>query len=505
MLSRWIKIGVLLALVVIGGAAVLVASHWPFTRDTIVRTLQEEFSSTIELRAFHATYFTPGCIAEGVTLRRNSDRNAPAIATIEKLTIQANYWGLFRTPKRVRRVRVEGLRMFVSPSSERSGNEARPTGSLEQYALIIDEIIADGAVVEFTSGEPGTEPFKFEIHKLTLNSVADDRPMSFHAALLNPKPPGEIRTDGQFGPLQPQNVGHTIVAGSYLFQHADLGVFSGIGGTLSSVGKFNGVLEHIEVEGSTDAPDFQVTRSGHAVHLRTQFHAMVNGMDGDVALQSVQAQFGRTSVVSEGEVAKKVGSVGKTVSLGGTEVQGRIQDWLRLLAKADPPALTGAMNFRTQVLVPPGNRDFIERVTLQGDFGIDAASFTSSTMQGKVDALSQLAEGGKENDDPASVIENLKGHVVLKDAIATLSDLSFSVPGALAHVHGTYGLLTEQVNLHGTLQVDNKLSKGSKGMKSFLLKVVEPFLKKKNAGEIVPIKIGGTFSHVSYGLDVSPN
>ena len=55
-----------------------------------------------------------------------------------------------------------------------------------------------------------------------------------------------------------------------------------------------------------------------------------------------------------------------------------------------------------------------------------------------------------------------------------------------------YGLLTEQVNLHGTLQVDNKLSKGSTGMKSFLLKFVEPFLKKKNAGEIVPIKVGGS-------------
>jgi hypothetical protein len=40
--------------------------------------------------------------------------------------------------------------------------------------------------------------------------------------------------------------------------------------------------------------------------------------------------------------------------------------------------------------------------------------------------------------------------VVLNHAIATFSDLSFSVPGALAHVHGTYGLLTEQVNLHGT-------------------------------------------------------
>jgi len=100
--------------------------------------------------------------------------------------------------------------------------------------------------------------------------------------------------------------------------------------------------------------------------------------------------------------------------------------------------------------------------------------------------------------------ENLKGHVVLNHAIATFTSLSFSVPGALAHVHGTFGLLTQQVDLHGTLQVDNKLSKGSKGVKSVLLKSVEPFFKKKNAGEIVPIKIDGTFSHPSYGLDVKP-
>jgi hypothetical protein len=500
-LARCIKIGGLLALVAIGVAAVLVSSRWPFTRDSIVRTLQEKFSSAVELKTFHETYFTPGCVVEGATFRRNGDRNAPPIATIERLTIQGSYWGFFTIPKRIRRVRVEGLRIFVSPRSERKGNEARPASSLEQFALIIDEIIADGAVVEVTSGEPGTEPLTFEIHKLMLNAVADDRPMSFHATLRNPKPPGEIRTDGQFGPLQPEDVGHTFVSGSYTFQHGDLGVFPGIGGMLASSGKFNGVLGHIEVEGNTDAPDFRVTRNDHTVHLKTQFHAIVNGMDGDVALQSVQAQFGRTSVVSHGEVGKKAGAEAKTVSLEATELQGRIQDWLRLLSEEERPALTGAINFRAQVLVPPGKRNFIERVNLQGDFGIDAMSFTRSTQE-QVDNLRQVAQGQKENDDPASVVGNLKGHVVLKDAIATFSDLSFSVPGALAHVHGTYGLLTEQVNFHGTLQVDNKLSKGSKGMKSFLLRFVEPFLKKKNAGEIVPIKIAGTFSHPSYGLDL---
>ena len=501
--SRRITIGTLLALVVIGSAALLLLSRWPFTRDVVVKALQEKFSSSVEVTAFHGTYFPPGCVAEGVTFRRNSDREDPPIATIQKLTIQGAYWEFFRTPKRVRLVRIEGLRMFLSSGSERIGNAAL-SGSQKQSELIIDQIIADGAVVEFASSQSGTEPLKFEIHKLTLNSVADDRPMSFRAALMNAKPPGEIRTDGQFGPLQPQDVGQTRLSGSYDFQRADLGGFSGIGGTLASNGKFNGVLEHIEIEGSTDTPDFQITRSHHAVHLRTQFQGSVNGMDGDVSLQSVNAQLGQTSVVSHIEIAKKAASEGKTLSLGATELQGRIQDWLHLLSKADPPAFTGEMNFRAQVLVPPGKRSFIERVNLQGDFGIDAASFVRSTTQEKVDNLSQLARGEKKNDDPASVVEDLKGHVVINHAIATFSDLSFSVPGALAHVHGTYGLLTEQVNLHGTLQVDDKLSKGSKGVKSVLLKSVEPLFKKKNAGEIVPIKIGGTFSHPSYGLDVAP-
>ena len=504
--SRSIKIGTVLALVVICGGTMLLLSHWPFTRDVVVKALQETFSSTVEVKAFHGTYFPPGCIAEGVTFRRNSDRDDPPIATIEKLTIQGAYWEFFRAPKRVRRIRIEGLRMFVSSRSERSENAAK-SGSPAQAALIIDQIIADGAVVEFASGQSGKEPLKFEIHQMMLNSVADDRPMSFHVVLLNAKPPGEIRTDGQFGPLQPQDMGQTRLSGSYDFQRADLGVFSGIAGTLASTGKFNGVLEHIEIEGTTDVPDFKVTRSDHAVHLKTQFHGIVNGIDGDVSLSSVRAQFERTSLVSQAEVAKKSGPEalgGKTISLDTTELQGQIQDWLRLLAKAEHPALTGAMNFKTQVLVPPGKRPFIERVNLQGDFGIDAASFARSTTQEKVDNLSQLAQGEKKSDDPASVVENLKGHVVVNHAIATFSELSFSVPGALAHLHGTYGLLTQQVNLHGILQLDHKLSKGSTGVKSVLLKSLEPLLKKKNAGEIVPIKIGGTFSHPSYGLDVTP-
>jgi len=499
-LSWSLKIAALLATVVIAGGVVLLMMQWPFKREMIVDALQERFSSAVEVKAFRATYFPPGCVAEGVSFRRNSDQGARPIATIEKLSIQGAYWEVFSRPERVRRVTIEGLRMFVSPQTERIGGAPRADGA-KHSAVIIDEIVADGAVVEFVSAK---EPLKFEIHQLTLHTVADDRPMSFHAALLNPTPPGEIRTDGEFGPLQPQNLGQTALSGSYEFQRADLSVFSGIAGTLSSSGKFNGVLQHIEIEGTTDTPDFQVTRSQHAVDLKTQFQGAVNGIDGEVSLPSVQARFGRTSLVSRVDVAKKEVSGGKTISVEAAETQGRIQDWLELLAHADRPALTGTMNFKAQVTVPPGKGSLIERVKLQGDFGIDDASFVRPATQKEIDNLSQVAQGEKENDDPASVVENLKGHVVLNRTVATFADLSFSVPGAHAHLHGTYGLLTQHIDLHGGLQLESKLSKGEKGMKSVLIKSLEPFLKKKKAGEIVPIKIGGTFSHPSYGLDMVP-
>jgi hypothetical protein len=96
-LARWIKAGGLLTFVVIGSAALLVASRWPFTRDTVLRALQEKFASTVEFKTFYGTYFTPECVAEGVTFRRNDDRNAPPIATADKLIIQASILSVQRT------------------------------------------------------------------------------------------------------------------------------------------------------------------------------------------------------------------------------------------------------------------------------------------------------------------------------------------------------------------------------------------------------------------------
>jgi hypothetical protein len=501
MQTRWIKIAAGVMVVALAIAGVVIATHWPFTRTSVIEGLEQTFASTVEVKEFRATYFPPGCVMEGVTFRRNLDGNAPPIAVADRVMIRGSYLGFLTFTRRIPSIKLEGLRVLVSPQSERAGNQALPART-DQTRVLVGEITADGAVLEFASREAGAPPAKFEIHQVTVNEVGHNRAMAFRAALRSPTPPGEIHVDGELGPLRRDDPGKTPVSGQYVFEHADLGVFPAIGGTLGSTGKFGGVLEQLEVAGNTEVPNFELDRSKHAVQLKTEFAATVNGLNGDVALKSVLVEFGKTSLSARGEIAGGAGRPGKTVTLAGTQQQGTIEDWLRLLAKAEYPAMAGAMNFHTHVQVPVGERQFIERVILEGDFVIGSADFTKPSTQQEVDKLSHVARGKPDEAPPLDVAGNMKGRVEMKNAIVTFTDLYFGVPGALAHMHGTYEILTEKIDLHGDLRVDSKLSKGSTGIKAIFLKVAEPFFKKKKHGEIVPIKMGGTFSHPSYGLDV---
>ena len=327
--------------------------------------------------------------------------------------------------------------------------------------------------------------------------------MSYQVALTNPKPPGEISATGQFGPWRENNAGQTPVSGNYLFQNADLGVFRGISGILSSKGKFQGVLDHIEIQGATNVPEFKVTSSSHKVQLETQFHAFVNATNGDTFLQPAYAHFWRTTVVSAGSIAGISGQKGKTTALDLAAKDGRIQDVLRLFVKTERAPMTGVTSFKLKALIPPEKRPFLRKVELQGDFGIDAGNFTRTDTQENVNRFSQGARGEDDDTDPESVLSDLKGHVVLKDGTATFSNLSFSVPGAFAQFHGTYSIITEKIDLHGILRTDAKLSKTAHGVKALLLKVLDPFFKKKPAGSLVPVKITGTYQNPSFGLDLA--
>jgi hypothetical protein len=489
---------------VIAGGLTVVWTHWPFTQANVTAGLEQKFGSHVEIKSFHSSFFPPSCVAEGVTIRRNTQPDVTPIATVARLTIEGNYPGFFEVPKRIGHVTVEGLHVFVSPASERAGAKAPGAQGGDQTKIEIGDINADNSVLEFSSGEMGAKPLRFEIHNLTVNDAVEGKAMAYHVEMSNPLPPGEIRAEGEFGPLGTGKPEEAPASGSFVFEHANLGVFPGIGGTLYSTGKFEGKLNQLEVAGMTDTPDFNVSPNPHTVHLRTQYHAVVNGWNGDVSLKSVKAQMGSSTVLARGEIVSKggSGSEGKTVSLTGIENEGSITDWLELLAHNHHAKMTGTMKFRTIVYVPPGKKDFIDRVNLRGDFEIGQADFTKPATQEKVNNLSRVAQGQKADDAPESVFENMRGHVEMENGVANVTDLYFGIPGALAHMHGTYGVDSDKIDLHGNLRVDQKLSKGESGVKSVFLKAIEPMMKKKKAGEVVPVKITGTMREPSYGLDV---
>lgn len=483
-------------------AVVLLALRWPFSRAAVLKQLEDASLSKVNASAFHSTYFPrPGCVLEHVTFQHDPKAGVPPLITVEKIRIEESFSGLFGS--HVKRIGAEGMHIVTPPrgTAERFQAPARST-------IVIDELVADGAILEVQ--RKAGEPLKFSFRNFDLSNIGSQGPASFRATFSNPEPPGEITTSGNFGPWNADDVGKTPVSGDYWFQHADLGVFPGIAGLLSSSGKFSGVLDHIAVQGQTDTPQFAVTSSSHQVQLQTQFHAVVNGENGDTFLEKVVATFWRTTVSSEGSVAARPGQPGKTASVELAVNDGKIQDILLLFAQSNRAPMSGITSFHAKVSIPPGPRRFLEKVELLGDFGINAGTFTNSTTQEGVNHLSEGTRFSQQNqhaaekteDDPETVLSDLKGHVLLKNGTARFSDLSFSVPGATAQMQGTYNLITGKIDFHGTLQTESQPSKTTSGVKSLMLKVLNPFFKKKPAGYVMPVKITGTYEHPLFGLDL---
>jgi hypothetical protein len=222
----------------------------------------------------------------------------------------------------------------------------------------------------------------------------------------------------------------------------------------------------------------------------------------------VNANFRQTNILTQGSVAGESGRPGKTMLLTIASRDGRIQDLLLLFTKSPQAPMSGTISFKAKASVPPGKDPFLKKLEMQGDFGIDAGSFTKSDTQQGVNSLSHGALGEKkqktddDDSDARNVLSDLKGHVLLKNGVATFSDLSFGVPGALAQMRGTYDLIGEKIDLHGTLKTKAEVSKTTHGIKSLMLKVLDPLFKNKPEGYLAPVRIAGTYDHPEFGLDL---
>jgi hypothetical protein len=469
---------------------------WPFQQKPVVQNLEEASDSKLRLRAFYRTYFPfPGCVLEGLEFNHGSNTGKPLI-TIGKLIIRGSYFGILS--RRLTRITAENMHVFIP--SFGSGATFHTTPS----KITIDEVVANGAVLEFALRKPDQQPLRFEIHEALLRDVGWKGALSYRVRVRNPEPPGQITASGKFGVWNINDPGQTPVSGEYKFDQADLSVYQGIAGVLSSAGKFSGVLAHIDIAGSTDTPDFEVQLGGHRVQLTTEFSAYVDAIRGDTFLKRVDAYFWRTHIVAEGSIAESPGGQGKTALIDMRASNGRIEDILRLFVKADRPPMSGSVTLQARTEIPPGERPFLEKVKLRGGFGVEAGTFSKRDTQESVNKLSAEAggEGEKDASDPETVLTGLTGQVALEDHTARFSDLSFGVPGAFSRVHGTYNLISHRIDLHGRLRVDTKISNTTTGAKAILLKMMDPFFKKKRKGEVLPVRISGTYEHPSFGLDL---
>ncbi|HEY3744148.1 MAG TPA: AsmA-like C-terminal region-containing protein [Bryobacteraceae bacterium] len=437
---------------------------------------------------------------DNVVFHRKNHPDDPPLIQIAKFTASGNIVGLLF--RHLSSVDLVGLEIKVPPKDQNGEKHHHDNGKTSYF--VVDNINADGTKLSTIPRDSWKDPLEFEIKTLRITGAGSTTPLSFNAVLTNAKPPGEIKSKGKFGPWNKDEPGNTPVSGDYTFRDADLSVFKGIAGTLSSDGKYKGTLGRIEASGHTDVPNFMVTLAGNPVHLTTDYQAIIDGTSGDTDLQPVTGKFGHSVVVAKGSIAATKGIKGKTVSLDAVVTQGRLEDMLLLAVHSKTPPLSGAIAFHSKIVIPPGDIDVIHKLKLDGAFSVAEAQFSELNVQEKVDKLSHRAKGETNDEEAPTVASDFKGSFRLDNAILNLRDLSFNMPGIGIALNGSYGLPDQSLHFRGTATLAAKLSQTTTGFKSLLLKAVDPFFKKKGSkeGSVIPITISGTQSDPKFGLDV---
>ena len=472
------------------------------TREWVIRELSARFDSDVELNSLHVET-TPRMqvTGEGLKLRYRNRTDVPPLIQIARFSFNLGVLGIIHVPRHVKGVYVENMVITIPPSDPNAAPPP-PRQSAPVPRVIFNEIVCNDTSLIILPKKAGKDPLDFQIHDLVLKNVGDQKPFDFHGTLTNAKPKGEIATRGTFGPWNAEDPASTRVSGNYSFDNADLDPFAGIGGTLSSTGKYAGHLNQIEVQGETDTPDFSLDPVGRPVPLHTEFSATVDGTDGDTYLHPVRATLLHSLIIANGSVIRASGKQGHIISLNVYAPNARLQDILRLATKSTEPVMTGTVNLRTKMLLPPGKEKVIHRLTLDGDFGVSDAEFASVEVRDKLENLSRHALGKPNDEDAGSAVTDLLGHFRLQRDLASFPRLSFSIPGAEVRLVGNYNLPGETLDFRGNLRMQAKLSQTVTGKKSFFLKLADPFFKKDGAGSVVPIHISGTRDEPKFALDL---
>jgi hypothetical protein len=515
-----ILISLVIGVGALAGTALVVAAHRfanriePYIREQAILYLQRRFDSEVEVAALRISlpHFSQVKLllnrgrgikarveGEGVSLRHKGRHDVPPLFVMEKFTCDLDLGTLFDTPKTVPSVTIEGMKINIPPKGERpdfhNGEDSGP-----DTGVIIQEVLITDSSLSILPKEKNKVPLRFDLHRVRLESAGKNVAMDYEAEITNAKPPGEIRSNGKFGPWAADEPGDTPLAGNYEFNQADLGVFDGIAGILDSTGQFEGRLNAIEVQGRASVPDFRLKISGNRVPLTTRFQVLVDGTNGNTILKPVNGTLGKTNFTTSGGVVKHEKEDHRGISLDVDMPKGNLKDLLTLAMKG-PSFMEGQIFLKTKINIPPLTGKVKDKLILDGRFDISNGKFLQSKIQDQIDTLSRRGQGQPKNEAIDEVVSGMGGSFHLEDKVITFSALSFAVPGAGVDLTGNYDLDKEVLEFHGALKLDAKVSQTMTGWKRWALKPVDPFFSKNGAGTFLRIKVDGTAKEPKFGLD----
>jgi hypothetical protein len=506
----WLAIAALLVVIVLAVVGeVMTRRAGPILKGRVIQTLRVRFNARVELDTLDVS-LVKGLQVSGEGLRIFAPPEMVAagathpIIAVREFGFHIGLRQLFLKPTRIDTVHVSGLSIHIPPRQARQAAAGSPRRQPGRIEVKVDHFLIDQSELVIDNGNPAKDPKRFELTRIELSRLGTDEPQSFDATLVNAIPRGDIHATGAFGPWLTESPGDSALAGHYTFDHADLYPIKGIGGTLSSVGDFRGELDHIDVTGTTEVPNFSLDSANQPMPLRASFHAVVDGTTGDTYLDPVQARLRNTPLTCRGSIVNQRG-VGHTIDLDVDIPNGRLQDLLGLAVKTRPVYLTAQIATHAKLHIPPGKESVMKKLTMKGGFTLRQVRFTNAKVQDRVDELSLRAQGRPAEAKPGApeAASQMTGVFSLARGRIDFDKLDFTVPGAAVQLTGVYSLDGEQFDFHGKVRTQAEVSQMvSSWWKQLLLKAVDPFFRKNGAGMELPVRISGTHNEPKFGLDL---
>ncbi len=432
---------------------------------------------------------------DGLTFRLHGHESEPPLLHARRITATAGILQILGKPYHLRLLDIRGLELNVPHNRAKRA----PRNETARSKFFIDEIRADGGILRKLPAETGAQPLEFQFPRVKLRTSGVNSEVRFDTEVRVPKPPGLVRAQGSVGPWDALRIPEMKAEGHFHFSDVDLSVFHPVLGTLDATGDFNGTLKQLNVTGRAVVPAFETRNAKRPLEFHADYRATVDATNGDTRVEGIEAEFLHSKLVAHGDIR---GRKEKIIQLDAEMPRGRLEDVLLFILKDPKPPFTGSASFHWQFTAPLTSKDTVREMRIDGPASLEDVRPSKERTREKLDALSAKGQGEPQAAGSISARTNVHGQIDVREGVAHLAGVSLRTPGVVVLLHGTYQLRSEQLNLSGTARLEAKLSQTTTGFKSALLKIVDPFFKKKKAGAAVPVRVTGTARDPNVRTDI---